>query len=422
MRELVKDITCLHCWHRFPAEDVYWRSEHRDLLGDPLLGENEQMRFPATRFDLHGNAVDACGDVCRDIACPKCHLTLPRALLERPALFVSILGTPSCGKSFYLAALATTLRRSLPREFRVDISDADTVGNQSLVSYEKRIFLNQSSEELIPLADLVPKTEMGGGLYNRVRYGDQEVSYPRPLSFTLDPAPGHPSNGKGAGVRRVLCLYDNAGEHFLPGQDTRSAPGTQHMARANYLLFLFDPTQDPRWHAAMRKLDPQCKMPVTRHAGGQEMVLREAARRIHDLRELPDGVKDERPLIIVLNKADVWKTILGKSTWKNPLKLTSSGLHAVDVDTIHEYSDRLRTLLAEHVPELVYAADMFFKRVYFLPASSLGTAPEFDAEGNARIRPCDIRPALVSIPFLFGTSLTTRGLIPAVTRNADALR
>ena len=38
-------------------------------------------------------------------SCPHCHLSIPRALVETESFLVSILGTPACGKSYYLAAL-----------------------------------------------------------------------------------------------------------------------------------------------------------------------------------------------------------------------------------------------------------------------------------------------------------------------------
>lgn len=412
MLELRDQITCLHCWSKFAPERVLWQSEHRDLLGDPMLGDEAQLRFLANRFDVNGNAIDARGQLCREIACPKCHLSLPRTILERDPLFVSILGTPTCGKSYYLAALAATLRRTLPSQFKLDITDADTVSNQVLIDYEEHLFLNAAPDKYQPLADLIMKTQEGGTLYNTVRFGDQSIAFPRPLSFTIDPASGHPNHEHKKTLRRVLCLYDNAGEHFLSGKDTRGAPGTRHMAESGYILFLFDPTQDPRWHAAMRALNPKSKMPVTPHAGRQEGVLREAALRIQRQRGMADGTKYDRPLLVILNKVDVWKPMLSKGDWKLPLKKTSYGLQAIDMSAIIDYSDRLRTLLMKHIPELVYAAESFWERVFYLPASSLGVPPKFDDKGNALIRPQDIRPTFVTIPFLLGLSLVTQGLIP----------
>src|SRR5437667_12620553 len=101
---LLRRTTCPHCWTKFAPADVLWISRHSDLLGDPRLGREEQQRFLPTRFDLDGNALDAKGFVCQNLACPKCHLSVPRALLETEPLCISILGTPACGKAYSLPA------------------------------------------------------------------------------------------------------------------------------------------------------------------------------------------------------------------------------------------------------------------------------------------------------------------------------
>src|SRR5258708_3176566 len=107
---LVRRTTCPHCWTTFPPEDILWVSVHADLRNDPRLGPNAQQCFLPTRFNIEGNALDAKGFACQALACPHCHLAIPRALLETEPLFVSILGGPDCGKSYFLAALTWELR------------------------------------------------------------------------------------------------------------------------------------------------------------------------------------------------------------------------------------------------------------------------------------------------------------------------
>ncbi len=420
MRRLRDEIVCLHCWTRFPVEDVMWQSEHRDLLGDPLLGEDAQLRFLPSRFDLSGNAIDAKGQTCQELACPKCHLAIPRALLDREPVFVSILGTPSCGKSYYLGALATTLRRELPAQFGIGFTDADTVSNQPLTRYEEHMFVNENGDKYVFLADLIPKTQMHGDLYYTVRYGEQTVIYPRAFSFLLEPLRNHPNFAQGHQAQRVVSLYDNAGEHFLAGQDSTSAPGTRHLAESSFLLFLFDPTQDPRWHAAMRKANPTLKMPRTQHAGRQEGVLREAAIRVRKLLGLADAVLHNRPLIVILNKVDVWRSMLSPNDLDSVLSTSQYGIASVDLAKVAQRSNCLGQLLRDHIPEIVYAAESFCDTVYYLPASALGNPPQFDNEGHARVKPADIVPTGVTIPFLLGFALTTKGLIPATTEQREA--
>ena len=45
--KLLPLVTCPHCWERFPPEEILWISEHVDLLGDRLLGPEQQQRFLA---------------------------------------------------------------------------------------------------------------------------------------------------------------------------------------------------------------------------------------------------------------------------------------------------------------------------------------------------------------------------------------
>ena len=411
MLNLRDEITCIYCWARFAPEEVLWVSEHRDLLGDPLLGSEAQLRFLPTRFDVAGNAVDGRGETCRDLACPACHLTVPRSLLVRQPYFVSILGTPSCGKSFYLAALATKLRRSLPTRFRLSFSDADLATNLPLARHEEQLFVNDAPDRPVALADLIPKTQLQGDSYFRVRSGENVVSYPRGFSFLLEPLERHPSFALRERLRRLLVFYDNAGEHFLPGQDSFHAPGTRHMAESEFLLFLFDPTQDPRWHQAMRRAMPDVAMPSTRNSGRQESVLREAANRIRRLLKIAETARIDRPLIVAVNKADVWKPMLGGTQLERVIFETKLGIDGLNAAEIERQSGLLRGLLEQHVPEVCLAAESFSKRVYYVPVSALGAAPTYDEQGRASIRPASIDPWNVMTPFLLGLNVSANGYV-----------
>jgi hypothetical protein len=186
---ILKRTTCPHCWATFAPEEVLWISGHTDLLGDPRLGPEQPQRFLPTRFTVEGNALDAHGFVCESLACPRCHLPVPRALLEAEPTFVSIFGSPACGKSFFLAAMTSELRRLLPERFALFFSDADTVSNRSLNEYEESLFHNAKKDEWVPLANLIRKTDLQGELYDTVTFGNQTVSYPRPFLFTVQPQP-----------------------------------------------------------------------------------------------------------------------------------------------------------------------------------------------------------------------------------------
>ena len=54
---------------KFTPEQVVWVSEHRDLHGDPMLGE-AQLRFLPSRFTVEGNALDALGSMSHNRLSP----------------------------------------------------------------------------------------------------------------------------------------------------------------------------------------------------------------------------------------------------------------------------------------------------------------------------------------------------------------
>ena len=71
-------VTCPHCWNEFPPDRALWIAQHPDLVGDPRLGADQPQRFLPTRFNVQGAAIDSRGFACHGLACPKCHLAVPR--------------------------------------------------------------------------------------------------------------------------------------------------------------------------------------------------------------------------------------------------------------------------------------------------------------------------------------------------------
>lgn len=409
--ELLRRTTCPHCWHSFAPEDVLWISGHADLRGDPRLGADHSQRFLPTRFTPDGTAIDAKGFACTSLACPNCHLFIPRAMLEMEPFFVSILGTPSCGKSFFLATLTWTLRKSLPAEFGLSFSDADPTANLVLTEYEKSLFLNPDADRPQPLANLIRKTELQGELYDAVSFGSQTVSYPRPFMFTVRPLSHHPNYHAGNRAARVLCVYDNAGEHCLPGQESVATPATNHMARARVLLFLFDPLQDPRFRERCRF---QSKIGADRVTNRQESVLAEAAARIRRFTGLAHGAKHDRPLIVVVTKADYWSHLIDQNdeqeSWRR-----NGRIAGLDMERINRQSGVTRDLLANTCPEIVSTAEQFAGRVLYIPVSALGTAPtNHESSGRPTLCPRDIRPWWVTAPFLVSLREGVPGLVSRI--------
>lgn len=399
-----------------------WVAAHQDLLDDPKYGDRHR-RFLPSRFDLLGRAVDPLGEACTEIACPNCLLTIARDLLELPPIFLSILGAPSSGKSYFLATATWQLRRVLSSQFRVSLEDADPAANRKLHEYEELLFLSRDPDEPVAL----PKTELDGDLYQKAFIRDQTILYARPFVFRLRLLPNHARAADDSQFARTVCLYDNAGENFLPGVDSTTRPGTRHLSVSKALLFLFDPTQHTAFRQACEgySLDPQMQgaadhkelKTLTR----QDQILTEAANRISAGQPTSQRLRDSRPLIVVVTKFDAWMSLTGNKAlvpdWL--IQTSPEGVTSLHIGHLRDISDRIRQLLNRHVPEIVNAAEAFSSDVTFIPVSALGTPPELGPPGpNGKrallIRPRDIRPNWIEIPLLYALQRSIPGLIPKI--------
>ncbi|MCH2211282.1 MAG: hypothetical protein MK110_08260 [Fuerstiella sp.] len=423
---LLPRATCPHCWTRFPPEEALWVSAHPDLDDDEIVTPRGQRRFLPTRLNENGHAIDVKGEVCHHLACPRCHLTVVRASLELNPLFFSILGAPGSGKSYYLAASIWQLRKAFSSKFQIAFGDADPASNRIVNQYEEILFLNNDRNAPVTL----PKTEKEGDLYESVVLGGRPVLFPRPFVFSVKPQPQHPRFSHLKSMSRALCLYDNAGEHFMPGEESSNNPGTQHLSVSKALLFLFDPTQhhEFRNRCSGTSTDPQ--MGERGWNFRQDKILLEAESRIRAQTGLRQADRDSRPLIIVVTKYDAWNSLMDSSDIPPDyfLRTTRSGKTALDIDRLERMSAKLRKLMAELAPEFVSAADGFSKDVTYIAASALGQGPELiktDDREEFIVRPADIKPVWTEIPLLYAIYRTVPGMIMAYTgknRNSDPRR
>lgn len=409
--QLVKEVICPNCWERFGPERVWYIATHPQLYGDLLLGENALRRFLPTRFHPDGRALDPKGSPCHLLACPRCHLPIPRVVLERPTLFTSIFGSPASGKSYLLASMTHQLRKTLPKSFAMDFSDADPESNAMLHSYENTLFSGNDSDFV-----RIKKTEEVGDWYQTVTFDTKEIQYPKPFFFQLSPTHGHVMGHDAARVARTLCLYDNAGESFQPGADRPDNPVTQHMARANCLMFVFDPTQEPEFRKACRGTtnDPQMTRPLVQR---QEVLLAEAARRVKVYRGLPTAAVHDRPLVVIVTKYDAWWQLAGGSLLENPWnRHAERDFSVLRVDAISSVSQAVRSLLRRYVPQIVSTAESFVDpaKVIYVPVSATGGPPRMEEGGILSHRVGDIKPMWAEVPLLYVLSQFVEGLIPYV--------
>ena len=391
------EFTCPICWLKFDRGDVMHVAVHDSLFGDPLLGEEQMKRFHATRFNDRGQALDECGIPCTEMACPHCRRTLAPGFFDEPHKIFSIVGAPQSGKSYYLTVLIKLLQTTLFRDFGVVFRDADPTGNAPINEMKAHLFSAQN-----PAQAFLTKTQLEGAMYERLPRYDRMVTLPKPFIYSLSGAESDDENCS-------IVFYDNAGEHFQPGQDSSNSPGAQHIASSDAIFFLFDPTINPDFRRSISgSEDPQFKSQVSDQ---QDIILAETEVRIKKLLGLGRREKVQTPLAIIIGKCDSWIDKIGSENLKNPIVNGT-----LDVGAVEANSQLVRNLMEEHCPYVIANAERISSDVCYFAASAFGHTPVTfeDDKGVSRIGPDPqkINPMYVEIPTLWALSRVRPGLVP----------
>ncbi len=401
-----RSIVCPHCWREFPPGQIRFISESQGLRGDPIAGPTEQIRFRAMRFDAAGNALDPDGARCSRMACPNCHSEFARALVEIPSIPISIVGAPSSGKTNLLASGLWGLAQRA-REFGFSLVDADPRFNASIHRNESILFSGSD-----PNADVtLPKTDVGGAdLYRTVRIAGVEEMVPKPSYYIVS----HDDNDR----QSVMVLYDNAGEHFLPGSRVAgSESATRHLERSSAIIMVFDPLQDMRFR---KRYGASANSGIAAGHQRQELVFAEAIARIRRLRGLAPTAPIDIPVIIALSKADVWGTQALGANWSvMDLMHQPAQRRRTVIESIKKVDAIARDVMASVAPEFTSTVRSLVKNSWFVPASALGTSPSQTADGRFIILASEIRPIWAEMPFVLAIALSSDPTVfPSLSRGA----
>jgi hypothetical protein len=405
-KKLLRKVTCPNCWHAFSPEDVLFVAKNPDLLGDSVLGGNEYQRFSPVFFTVKGEAVDPRGVPTTEMACPRCHLLVSEPLLEVPPLFISIIGSPASGKSYFLTTMTWQLRSLMPK-MGLAFSDADPIANSPIHEYEQTLFLNPHPDQPTEIR----KTQRDDPQLHKTAIVDGvTIRFPLPLQFLLWPTTDHPNYADAQRVGRIVVLYDNAGEDFLPSIEEAGSAVVQHLARSAILVMLFDPMQEPRLKGLFRSDDPQLVHGLRPDAGPavvvrHETLLKEAAVRMRRYLGISQTARLQKPLIVIVPKFDIFDGIPGVSITEEPYSgLKEKGPVRLKLADVEQASERIRDILKEHCPDFVATAESTSELVRYIPVSSFGRSPELIQQGNQKgygIRPQDIRSQWVTVPLLY---------------------
>ncbi len=376
------ELTCPVCWLRFDRGNIMHIAVHDSLRGDPILGEDAQQRFLATRFNNADQALDAMGLPCSQIACPHCRRKLPPSFLDMPHHIISLVGDQSAGKSYYLSVLTKILPATLYREFGIVFQDSDPTGNAPVNDMRKALFGAQT-----PAQAKLAKTVFEGAMYERLPRQGRMVALPRPFVYILSPK-------EKSDDRCAVIFYDNAGEHFQPGVNIVEQPGAQHVASAAGIVYLFDPFNSPEFRRKIPDTkDPQMEKPVVDQ---QDIILAEMRARIQMIRNLRSGETIQTPVAFVVGKCDVWLHLLNGKPPQSPIRDGK-----LDMAAVEESSAQVRELLYHLCPAVVANAEALSQNVAFFAVSSFGHTPVKIGPGEYVPDPSKLQPVFVEVPLLW---------------------
>ncbi|WP_146590806.1 hypothetical protein [Posidoniimonas polymericola] len=320
--------------------------------------------------------------------------------------FISIVGAPGSGKTYFLTVMLKQLREDLARSFDCTLTVSD--------SHEKRVYsdyynaLFESEDKL----SFLRKTQEGD-LSNTVTIDGAEIELPKPFIFFFRPAKHAATTPSILSKPLSFILYDNPGEYFEFTSYKKGGLATKHLGESKAVLFAFDLLQDrnARQRLAPISNDPQVHQKERRTR--QEDVLTEVIQRIRRHKNLSTSETIDADLLVCMQKYDVWKSLVPHSS--NCASIFSSpelidhtsieydrkhGVAALDVEEINAISLLIRQLLEDLCPEFVRTAESSFRHVRYFPVSALGCSPVED--GNLlKVRPNELKPFRVSDPMLW---------------------
>lgn len=385
---------CLKCCRRFDTGDIMHIAVHDTLRGDPILGEDAQQRFLATRFNNAGQALDAMGSPCLSIACPHCRLKLPGSFLDMPHHIISLVGDQSAGKSYFLSVLVKVLSATLPRDFGIVFQDSDPTGNAPLNDMRISLFSAQTPEQAI-----LAKTVFEGSMYEHLQREGRSVMMPRPFVYTLTPEDR-------TREQCALVFYDNAGENFQPGVNIVEKPGGEHVANAAGIIYLFDPFNSPEFRRSIPDTkDPQMENSVVDQ---QDIILAEMRARIQIIRNLRSGEPITTPIALVIGKCDVWIQLLNGKPLLDPLQDGK-----LDEAVLQENSNNVRGLMHRLCPAVAANAEVLSTNVMYFAASSFGHTPLKIGPRKYAPDPARLQPIQVEVPLVWMLSQICKPLVSA---------
>ncbi|MFA8020749.1 hypothetical protein [Bremerella cremea] len=338
--------------------------------------------------------------------------------LELPTMVLSVLGAKSSGKSVFLASMVHTMRQRAGA-LGVGFFDADLALNESLLLDEQKLFSDMGAEEYRRFSSVVQQTQVEDGeTWRQTKVNGTLRRYLPPYTFRLAPTDLHVHKNE-RNMEFLLCLYDNAGEHFDYRTSQENKYMTGHLARSKGIMFTFDPTQDRRFRRLMKNA-PTAATASSR----QDTFLSEAASRIREHSSRPLGARDPIPqtLVVVLTKFDMWMDTIKDRLPKSLFQQVTNAAAKVDFECILQehlvqVSDVCKQLLRDcKCNEIVDTAEAISRDVVFCPVAAVGTDVKLNEDGVQEFRVGDGTPVWAEVPMVVLLNQAHPKLFPTCSR------
>jgi len=211
---------------------------------------------------------------------------------------------------------------------------------------------------------------------------------------------------------QTFALYDNAGELFELGRyRDPTFRAIEHLGVADAIMFVFDPLQDEKTQLKLIKngnKDPGLlKLVEDNTISPQDKMLLSVITNAKKLRNLTHSEKIDTPLLVCVQKFDVWKSLLpswamiddGSIEFFQP-----KGVFGLDYPELNRNSLLIRAFINDICPSFVTMAEDNFSSVRFFSVSAFGGSPEMSEVGGETklaVRSGHLQPFRVADPILW---------------------
>ena len=402
---------CPHCWFEFLPEKAFFIAGHQELSSkrDSVLRNLAKLRLSPSEVKVDSKGVfrDSKGYHVPDRACPCCHLQIPLELLEKRPIFLSVAGLQSAGKTYFLTVMLHVLRLLLNTKFDISFDYSDSAELKTFTDLEDELF-NKGADTWAFLERTNP-----AGVFNEVTLDGVKVELTKPILFLMKPTATFIENEiPKKEMVHTFALYDNAGELFKLGKDRDPTfRAIDHLGVADAIMFVFDPLQDEKTQLKLIKngnKDPGLlELVKDKIFAPQDKMLLSVITNAKKLRNLTHSEKIEIPLLVCVQKFDVWKSLL--PSWAiiddGSIEFSQSkGVFGLDYPELNRNSLLIRAFINDICPSFVTIAEDNFSSVRFFSVSAFGGSPESAEVGGKpklAVRSGYLQPFRVADPILW---------------------